>query len=182
MNIQILFALFTICTSTLLAQEPGYQTYSANMIIVAKIDGENHEWENNRIMVNLNYKTGNIRIDLKNNDFYSSKPEEPTLNDSLTDNTKYTFKGILPIEQIINQKTYNQEYTTELQLTNDDIDFSNEVIFKMNIMRTSQQSGSYRVFTLIGTIYNDELKLPAFKGYDNEVEIRILFNAFWNNM
>ncbi len=106
MKLQILIAFFSICTSLIQAQEPGYQTYSANMIIVAKIDGENQEWENNRIMVNLNYKTGNIRIDLKNTDFFSKNSQEIINNDSLTDYTKYTFKGILPIEQIINQNYY----------------------------------------------------------------------------
>jgi hypothetical protein len=36
------------------------------------------------------------------------------------------------------------------------------------------------VFTLTGILYNDELKLKAFQGYDNKVEIQIIFNAFWD--
>ncbi|NQU32175.1 MAG: hypothetical protein HQ521_02980 [Bacteroidetes bacterium] len=181
MKLTILMAILSIVFFNTQAQEPGYQTYSANMIIVANVGSENHEWENNKIMVNLNYKTGNIRIDLKNIDFYSKASLVEVNNDTTLNSTKFTLKGILPIEQIINQKTYNQEYITELQLINDNIDFSVEVNLKMNIMRTSQQSGSYRVFTLMGTLYNDEINIPAFKGYENEIEIRITFNAFWNN-
>ncbi len=181
MKLTILMAILSIVFFNTQAQKPGYQTYSANMIIAATAGSENHEWENNKIMVNLNYKTGNIRIDLRNIDFYNKASLVEVNNDTTLNSTKFTLKGILPIEQIINQKTYNQEYITELQLINDNNDFSVEVNFKMNIMRTSQQSGSYRVFTLTGTLYNDEINIPSFKGYDNEIEIRIMFNAFWNN-
>ena len=87
--------------------------------------------------------------------------------------------GIMPIDQIINQKIINQEYDIELQLINNDISLSEVLNFKMNIMLPNQGPDNYRVFTLTGTLYNDVLNLKAFKGYDNEVEIRLMFNAFW---
>ncbi len=162
------------------AQEAKYQTYSANLLIITTKGGENYQWENKDILTTLNYKTGDFKVVVNSIDFYNKESNNQVQNQNNEENTKYTFKGILPIDQIIDQKMSSQEYTIELQLVNDNIDFSNEVNFKMNIMRTSQQSDSYRVFTLIGKLYNDELELPAFKGYDNEVEIRIMFNAFWN--
>ena len=181
MKLSILTIIFSILSLINQAQEPAFQTYSAKMLLIATMGSENHQWENNDIMVNLDYKTGAFRIDLKNNDFYNLKENNSATNDSITEDLKYTFKGILPIDQIINQKTSNQEYTIELQLVSENIDFSQEVNFKMNIMRTSQQSGSYRVFNLSGTLYNHELNLPAFRNYNNEVEMRVMFNAFWNN-
>jgi hypothetical protein len=88
--------------------------------------------------------------------------------------------GYLPIEQVINQKTNTKQYTVELQLINDNIDFSDVLNFTMSVMRTNQQANSYRVFTFVGTLYNDKLQIPAFKEFDNQIDIRIMFNAFWN--
>ncbi len=86
----------------------------------------------------------------------------------------------MPINEILNQKPATQSYKIELQLTNEEFDFSKEINFDMSVMRTSQQAQSYRVFTLSTVLYNDEVDLPAFKEYDNEVEIVIIFNAYWN--
>ena len=150
------------------------------MEVIASKDGNEYKWENSNILVNLNYKTGDFKIELKNSDFYSTETNQQINSDNTEEEITYLIKGFLPIERIIDQKTSTQDYTVELQLTNDDINFSEVINFKMNVMRTSQQSGSYRVFSLVGTLYNDEINLPAFEGYDNEVGIRILFNAFWN--
>jgi hypothetical protein len=169
-----------ICSIVSQAQEAKYQTYSADLTIIATKDGNDQQWENKNISVVLDYKTGNISIEIRNNDFYNKETQEVVKNKEELNNGKFTLKGILPIEQILNQKTYNHEYTTELQLINDNIDFSKQINFNMNVLRTSQQSKSYRVFTFIGKLYNDELNIPAFKGFDNEVEIRILFNVYWN--
>lgn len=162
------------------SQSPKFQTLSAQIEIVASKDGNDHTWKNSNILVNLNYKTGAINIKLKNSDFYEDQSSFNDLSNDAGEKLEYILKGFLPINEILNQKTYNQDYTVELQLTNDDIDFSKELNFQMNVMRTSQNSDSYRVFTFTGTLYNDEVRLPAFKGYDNEVDVRIFFNAFWN--
>jgi len=172
--------LFLFIGLSSIGQEAKFQTYSADLLIIASKDSKDVQWLNKDILVNMDYKTGNISIVVKSNNFINKANHEPALESNETMNTSYTFLGRLPIEQILNQKTNNQEYTVELQLVNDEIDFSNEVNFKMNVMRTSQRSGSYRVFTLIGTIYQDDVQIPAFKEYDNEVEIRIMFNAYWN--
>ena len=174
----LLLALLT--SANIYSQEAKYQTYTARMEVIASKDGNEYKWENSNILVNLNYKTGDFKIELKNSDFYSKESNEPVNDENQEEEITYLIKGFLPIERIIDQKTSTQDYTVELQLTNDDINFSEVINFNMNIMRTSQQSGSYRVFSLVGTLYNDEINLPAFEGYDNEVGIRILFNAFWN--
>ncbi len=174
-----LFVLLTYC-SVSNAQEAKYQTYSADLTIIATKNGKDQQWQNKNILVVLDYKTGNIQIEMKNSDFYNKETNSLSENNEESDNTQFTLKGILPIERILDQKTHNQEYNVELQLVNDDINFSKMVNFNMNILKTSQKSKSYRVFTFIGSLYNDELNLPAFKGFDNEIEIRIMFNAFWN--
>lgn len=160
------------------AQEARYQTYSADLEIIATKDGVDYKWQNSDILVNLNYKTGKINIEIKSDDFHNKEQSEPLTNTN--NNIRYSLVGYLPIEQIIDQKISTKQYTVELQLINDNIDFSDVLNFAMSVMRTSQQAGSYRVFTFSGNLYNDKLQLPAFKGFDNNIEIRIMFNAFWN--
>ncbi|GEM_PF-450401 len=159
-------------------QEAKYQTYSADLEIIATKDGVDYQWQNSDILVNLNYKTGKINIEIKSNDFHNKGQAKPTEN--LNNDLRYSLIGYLPIEQVINQKTNTKQYTVELQLINDNIDFSDVLNFTMSVMRTNQQANSYRVFTFVGTLYNDKLQIPAFKEFDNQIDIRIMFNAFWN--
>lgn len=176
----VILTLLVFITNLSFSQSPKFQTYSAQIEVIATKDGTDHTWKNSNILVNLNYKTGALNITLKNSDFRENQNEFDKLSDEAGEEREYLLKGILPINEILNQKPSTQNYTVELQLTNEDIDFSTEIIFQMSVMRTSQNSGSYRVFTLTGTLYNDEVNLPAFKGYDSEVDLRIFFNAFWN--
>lgn len=176
-----LFLIFlTITTLLSYSQEPNFQTYSADLLIIATKDGKDYQWENKNISVTLNYKTGAFKAVINNRDFYNKQTNTKIKEDSISVDSEFIITDIMPIEQIINQKTVNQVYDIELQLINRSINLSEMLNFKMNIMRTSQNPDSYRVFTLTGTLNNDQLNLPAFSGYDNEVEIRIIFNAFWN--
>lgn len=174
-----LFILLITCNLLSCGQAPKYQTYSANLLIIATKEGENYQWQNKNITVTLNYKTGNFKAIIRNSDFYNKQTDIRVAEDSISGNSEFMLVGIMPIDQIINQKTINQDYDIELQLTNNDISLSEMLNFKMNIMRPDQGPDNYRVFTLTGTLYNDTLNLRAFKGYDNEVEIRLVFNAFW---
>jgi hypothetical protein len=67
----------------------------------------------------------------------------------------------------------------ELQLICKDPEIDKPINFKMYI--TYPGSGQYRIFTLNGKLYNDELNIPAFNGFDNEIEVWIVFNAFSSN-
>lgn len=174
-----LFISFITCNLLSYGQAPKYQTYSANLLIIATKGGENYQWQNKNITVTLNYKTGNFKAIIHNSDFYNKETDIRVNEDSISDNSEFMLIGIMPIDQIINQKIINQEYDIELQLINNDISLSEMLNFKMNIMRPNQGPDNYRVFTLTGTLYNDTLNLPAFKGYDNEVVIQLMFNAFW---
>jgi len=164
---------------SIFAQTPMFQTYSADLLVIATKDGESKQWQNKDILITLNYQTGAFRATITNSDFYNKQTNIKVNKDSISNDSEFVFEGNMPINQILNQKTINQDYDIELQLTNDDISLSEVINIKMNIMRPNQNTNSYRVFTLTGILYNDELNLPAFKGYDNEVEIRIIFNAFW---
>lgn len=171
--------LLLIINISLLAQEAKYQTYSADMTLIATQNSEDIQWLNKDLVVNLDYSTGKLSITAYNTDFYSSAAIRKEIENSEIGKVEYKFIGILPIDEILNQKQNNKEYNVELQLRNDDIDYSHTVNLTMSVMRTSQRAGSYRVFTFNGILYNDELQLPAFKMYDNQVEIRIMFNAYW---
>ncbi len=171
---------FIFSSLQIFAQVPKYQTYSANLLVIATKDNISTQWQNKNINVNLNYKDGDIIIVINNDDFYNKTTDNWVNGDSISGNRQYIIEGNLPIINIINQKTINQDYNVELQLTNKEVSLSDIINFKMNIMRPNQNAGSYRVFTLTGILYNDELKLKAFQGYDNKVEIQIIFNAFWD--
>jgi len=161
-------------------QEPMFQTYSADLLIIATKEGKDFQWQNKDIAVTLNYKTGDFKAIIHNNDFVNKQSNIRANEDSISNNSEFMLIDIFPIDRIIDQKAINQDYDIELQLVNNDISLSEMLNFKMNVMRTNQNAGSYRVFTLTGTLYNDELNLPAFRGYDNEVEIRLMFNGFWS--
>ena len=172
--------LALIITSLLsFSQSPQFQTYSANLLIIATKGGENFQWENKDILVTLNYKTGAFKAIINNDDFYNKATNTKIIPDSISNDSEFLLIDILPIDRIIDQKAINQDYDVELQLTNKDISLSKMLNFKMNVMRPNQNANSYRVFTLSGVLYNHELNLPAFIGFDNEVEIRIMFNGFW---
>jgi hypothetical protein len=176
----ILVLTLIIHNLLLFSQSPQFQTYSADLLIIATKEGEDFQWQNKDIVVTLNYKTGNFKVIINNNDFYNKETNGVIIEDSISNNNKFFLVDILPIDRIIDQKIINQDYDIELQLTNEDISLSKMLNFKMNVMRPNQTTRSYRVFTLTGILYNDELNLPAFTGYDNEVEIRIIFNGFWS--
>ncbi len=176
----IILIVLTISSLVFYAQEPQFQTYSADLLIVATKDGDNVQWQNKDIVVTLNYRTGDFKAIINNTDFYNKQTNMKISEDSISISSEFLFVGIMPIRDIVNQKAINQDYDTELQLINYDMDLTEMINFKMNVMRPNQNAGAYRVFTLTGTLYNYELNLPAFEGYDNEVEIRIMFNGFWS--
>jgi len=171
--------ILLICSLFIFGQAPKFQTYTADLLVIATKDGISQQWQNKDILITLNYKTGDFKAIINNSDFCNKETDSRINESDISNDTEFVFEGSMPITQILNQKIINQDYDIELQLTNEDISLSEVINFKMNIMRPNQNSNSYRVFTLTGILYNDELNLPAFKGYDNEVEIRIIFNAFW---
>ena len=172
----LLFSLFTATS-----QEVKYQTYKAQLKLSASKEGENFQWTNNNIAVTLNYKTGDFILKLKNSDFKETMGNRNTVTQETetAEDTEYLFKGMFPINNIIDQQSINQTYPIELQLICDDPEIDKTVNFKMDI--TYPGSGQYRIFTLNGKLYNDELNIPAFTGFDNEIELWIVFNAFVSN-
>jgi len=174
----ILFAI--LFSTTLFSQQRQYQTYSAILKIAATKDGEQFTWENKNILVRLDYKIGEFITRLKNIDFKNSDQINQLNADTTTLELEYTFKGIFPIRDIINQKQINQHYTQELILNNEDLGIRAPVLFDMTVTRPGSGEGNYRVFSLQGKLYNDQLQIPAFEGFDDEIEIWLAFNGFMN--
>jgi len=141
MKTYIILITFLISNLALFAQAPKYQTYSADLLIIASKDGENIQWQNKDIVVTLNYKTGALKIIINNNDFLNKQNNENIIDDD-SENSEFIFLGNLPIEQVINQKNENQEYDIELQLTNNNFSINEVINFKMNIMRPNQTAES----------------------------------------
>ena len=181
MRIPIALAIIVFAVNTGLAQETRYQTFTAALKINAFKEGENFQWENKNITTFLDYRNGDFITRLKNTDFYSTvHPEFHQQKDGGAE-LEYLFKGIFPITDIINQKSINQTYPVELQLICEELGLDKTIAFQMTITRPGSGSKNYRIFSLQGKLYNDELQLPAFEGFDNEIDIWIVFNAYSNN-
>lgn len=175
----ILFLAFIFILSlTGTSQGVQYQTYTASLVISGTKDGSVQEWENKDISVTLNYQDGNFQVMLYNTDFYDKS--EPNAPDTITNQIQYYIKGIFPIDDILNQQTNNQDYNVELQLINDAMMLNVTMNFDMNItLPNPGGSGrNYRIFVLNGIMYNDQTNLAAFEGFDNEINIQIVFNGF----
>ncbi len=178
-----LIILITGLTLNVFPQQANFRTYSSVIKLIAYQGNEKYEWENKDNVVFLNYKTGDIIIRLHNKDFYNPLHPAP-VTDSDTDidveDREFVFKGILPIRDIINQKTNTQKYTVELQLICDDLRLNEPVNFEMTIMRPGNSADqNYRIFSLDGILYNDRLNIPLFEGFNNEVELFINFNGYF---
>ena len=181
MRIIIILTSFFLLLQSAPAQQTRYQTNKAALKISAFKNGENYQWENKEILVFLDYRTGNFVTRLKNTDFRSTVHPEFHVLPPAEEETEYLFKGILPINDIINQKSINQTYPIELQIVNEALGLDETLSMQMTITRPGSGAANYRVFSLAGKMYNDQLQLPAFLGFDNEIEIWIVFNAFSNN-
>ncbi len=176
-----LLVMAVILSIMVTAQDTKYQTYTAELVVAAQKNDSAFNWKNKNIIVNLNYKTGNFSVKIYNTDFTNEQQDIAFIENTDNQPSEYKFTGIFPIDKIINQKQTNQEYDVELELINKDINLSEMVNFKMTIVKPNQGKGQYRIFTLSGTLNNEKVKIPAFKNYDNNIAIRILFNAFWNS-
>ena len=159
------------------SQEVRYQTLKAQLKISAVKNGGHYQWENKNITVMLNYKTGEFILRLKNTDFTNTSGETQTVATDETKETEYIFKGTFPINDIVKQENITRQYPVELQLTCDDPQIDQTLNFQMEVTRPGSGSGNYRIFTLQGIMYNDEVQIPAFKGFDNEINLLIMFNA-----
>lgn len=181
MNTTLLTVILLFASLSIFAQQSQYQTYTAVLKMIATKDGEQFQWENKNITVRLDYKTGEFISRLKNHDFQNSGDEFNTssIADSTEQDYEYTFKGIFPIRDIINQKQISQNYSVELQLNNYELSIRETFLFNMVITRpNSGEQGNYRVFTLKGKLYNDQLNLPSLVGFDDDIEVWIVFNGF----
>jgi hypothetical protein len=172
----ILVGLFFILDSTF-AQQPKYQTFKSKMSLIGEKDAEKFQFDNDKITVALDYKTGSFISRLKNTDFKIDK--NYATDKEQIEEEEIVLEGILPIEAMIDQKAIRANYKTELKLTTPDDVFI--LHFDIEVNKPGSKNKGYRIFMMRGIIYNDETNFPAFEGFDNEIAIILTFNAFWNN-
>lgn len=175
----IFLALVFSLSLQLLAQQPSYKTIRSSVTLIAVKDNEPYQWENTDNTVFLDYKNGDFKVRLKNRDFYNPLHPEPEDSDLADEEREFLLQGILPINEIINQKMTHQSYQIELQLICDALRMNETIQFNMTITRPGSSSQNYRIFALQGILYNDQLNLPFFEGFDNEVEMHINFNGIF---
>jgi hypothetical protein len=179
MKVLLFSIILGLSTSLLTAQQPAYKTLRSSIKLVAFQSEETNQWENTENTVFLDYKTGDFKVRLKNQDFYNPLHPAPTNPDLEQEEREFLLQGILPINNIINQKNTNQNYNVELQLICDDLRMNETIQFNMTITKPGSASQTYRIFSLKGILYNDQLNLPFFEGFDNEIEMFINFNGIF---
>jgi hypothetical protein len=177
----LIYGLLFFSATILFGQQTQYLTYTSTMRIRAMKNGERTEWENKNISVRLDYRTGDFISYLRNYDFVNHEMASSLQNDSIVSKREFTLSGVFPINDIINQQQEQQDYKVELQLRNDDSNLAKSLLFDMMITRPSSGSNrAYRIFSLNAVLYNDQMHMPAFAGYDNEIEIWLLFSGVMN--
>ncbi|MCF8347866.1 MAG: hypothetical protein K9G61_03550 [Bacteroidales bacterium] len=176
--------IFIMLASVLVleAQEPRYQTYSTALTVAGTKNSSNVEWTNKDINVVLNYKTGDFKATINEADFRNSSQKQPEQGENIFDDGEtFLLSGVFPISGLINQQSVTASYTTELQLTTQDESLFESIMFNMTVTKPGEGQANYRIFVLTGQLYKDEFDLPAFEGMDNDIEIRLFFNAFWQD-
>lgn len=173
--------LLCFIVGSLFAQQgTGYVIQKPVMKISAIKDGQNYQWENPDISISLDYQVGTFNLQLSNDDFRVNQTNQLLIADTVEDNRQFTLSGTFPINQIIDQLETNQSYNVELNLSNWDLNIDQTLNFNLTVTNPGTTQVNYRMFQMNGVLYNDELQLPAFNGFNNEVEIWILFNGFMN--
>ena len=174
MKATILAGIFSFLALAIFSQTRQFQTYSAAITISAFKDGENYRWQNKNIQVRLDYKIGNFITRLTNNHFTDISQTPAAVSDSTGEQLEYTFTGHFPVNEIKDQKQIKRNYQVELLINCDALSLREPVLFDMQVTRPSQgNQGSYIIFSLHGKLDNSVLDLPAFKGFDDEIEIEV---------
>lgn len=179
-KILLIGSLFLLGISLIAQQGAGYIIQKPVLKISAMKDGKNYQWENPDISVALNYRNGDFAIKLSNDDFRVNQTNQRAISDTVEDTREFTLSGIFPVDQIIDQLAINKQYVVELQLSNWDLNIDKTLNFNLNVTNPGTNQANYRMFQMNGVLYNDDLQLPAFEGFDNEIEIWITFNGFSN--
>ncbi len=170
------FVTLLLLSATLIAQSgTRYQTYQSVMTIMASKNGMVDQWKNDRLSVVLDYKTGEFLLKLTNTDFANNRTGK---KETGLDRYEYKLQGIFPIREIIDQQQISRNYVVELELVNFELQLNQTLKFDLNVTNPGTNQKEYRIFMLQGYLYNNEVNLPAFEGYDNEVELHIAFNGY----
>ncbi|HEY9115231.1 MAG TPA: hypothetical protein VIN10_11075 [Bacteroidales bacterium] len=175
---KILAALFMLLSVQTFSQVAQYRAINGILIINATKDGQAYRYTNKNILVNMNYQDGSFLLKLNNTDFYQSdSATNANIQDTITQE-QYVFSGILPLNQILDQQTNEQNYDIELQLTNENLNLYQTLNLTMTItVPNASGQKNYRIFVINGILQNDELQLPAFSGFDNDIEMWIQFSG-----
>lgn len=173
---KILAALCILLAFQTVAQVAEYRVINGTLIINASKDGQAYRFTNNNILVNLNYQDGSFLLKLSNTDFYQADSTSNTnLQDTLAQQ-QFSFSGILPLNQILNQQTTEQNYDIELQLINNNLNLYQTINLNMAVtVPNASGQKNYRIFNMSGTLDNNQLQLPAFTNFDNDIDFWIQF-------
>jgi hypothetical protein len=178
----VLVSVILFFSATILhAQQAQFMTYNSMMKIKASKNGEPVEWENPNVSVRFDYRSGEFITYLTNTDFVKPGSDINITKESDVPTRQLTLEGTLPISDIINQKQESQNYMVELNLKNTELNLSETILFDLLITKPETgNSKAYRVFTMNGLLYNDQTNFPAFNGYENEIQIWLIFSGFMN--
>ena len=179
LNTIILLLMSTVITGQ---QDQLVAKSTAIRVTVIK-DGKRTEWEKKNVAVMLNYKTGKFISRIKNTDLQRTEIVPLPAQDTAIVESVFTLTGTFPINELINQHLEKQQYKIELELVNEELEISETLLFDMLITRPESTSDNgFRVFSLNGVLHNDQLDLPAFEGFEDEIGLWLMFSGTMNNV
>jgi hypothetical protein len=157
-----------------------YQTQVSKIKVSAIRDEKPYILENKDINLMLDYRVGNFQAKLRNKDFRNANDPVAQTIDSLNTEREYIIQGILPINDIFLQQNITRQYFVELNLISQELGINHPVRFDLTVTNPNPGANQsrYKIFVLHGILYNHELQLPYFKGFEDEIEIWIEWNAF----
>jgi hypothetical protein len=183
MKATLLSILLAFICLSLFAQfdRNSYQTQKTTIKVGVIADGEWYIVKNDDINLVLDYGVGNVQIRLKSKDFSNEKLVGSQPENNVNIDREYFIRGILPINEILNQSQIKGQYFIELNLSNTELGINHPVQFDLVVTSPNpgKNQSKYRMFSLHGRFYNSELKLPYFEGYEDEIEVWIKWTAYY---
>ena len=177
-SIALLISLIISVNAIGQVERNRYQTLSSVIQITASKNGESYIYENKNVNLVLDYKVGNFQAEFSNMGFVLTTDATSSSLDSLETEREFAFKGILPIDEIIQQLVIKKQYFVELELINWELDLNETLSFDLTVTNPGNTQQNYRMYSLHCKMKYQHLQLAAFEGFDDDVEIWINWTAY----
>lgn len=121
----------------------------------------------------IDYETGELlaKIDLYNTDIFDEEKKE----DRIPGGEEIEINGIIPINEILDEESYDRSFTYELRVTFTDKDVT--ILFDFIVMDIPTSQNNAKIFQVQGTMDLRDFEIENLMGYEPEVMLFLEFNT-----